>query len=360
MRDRCRQVTGIHENTGKMLFDPDGLPLEKLRRVCVEEFGLPGYRADQIFAWIHGRGVTDFGEMTDLSKDLRLHLSKTARFKTLSFVTHNEAPDGVIKGILGTHDNLSVETVVIPEEDKVTQCISTQVGCRMGCSFCATAQMGFHRNLTAGEIANQAAWGRKTAEKSGARISNLVYMGMGEPLDNYEPVRDSLLILLDPLGHNLSTRKITISTAGHVPGLQQLGRESFQVNLAVSINSPTQEVRARLMPISRRWPLQMLMETLRCFPLEKRRRITVEYVLLAGVNDSIKDAKKLALLFRGIPSKMNLIRINPFPGCAYKSPTMDQAERFQDVLRSEGYTVFLRKSRGAEIQAGCGQLATSP
>lgn len=352
-------MTETHEKTGRKFWDPAGFPLEKLRRVCIEEFALPRYKADQIFAWIHGRNVLDFSDMTDLSKNLRILLAKSFRFNTLSFVKQHEASDGVVKGVFETHDGLFVETVIIPEGEKVTQCISTQVGCRMGCLFCATARMGFNRNLTAGEIVGQAAWGRKIAEASGSRVSNLVYMGMGEPLDNYEQVRDSLLILLEPLGHNFSTRKITLSTVGNIPGLQRLGLESFQVNLAVSVNSPTQDVRARLMPAAKRWPLPMLMETLGSFPLEKRRRITVEYVLLSGVNDSSTDAKKLALLFRKIPCKMNLIRINPFPGCAYEPPTMEVAERFQDVLRSEGYTVFLRKSRGAEIQAGCGQLAAS-
>lgn len=350
-------MTESLNKSGDGVFDPSALPLEELRNRCVSELGLTKYRADQIFAWIHRRGVTDFSKMTDLSKDLRKELPQKARINTLKTEKIRKTPDGVTKATVRTVDRHLVETVIIPEGDKVTQCISTQVGCRMGCRFCATAQMGFARNLTAGEIVGQVSLGRQLTEKSGQRISNLVYMGMGEPLDNYESVRDSLLILLDSRGQDFSTRKITVSTAGHVPGLQKLAEESFQVNLAVSINSPKQEVRARIMPIARRWSLSELIQALRFFPLQKRRRITVEYVLLSGINDSLEDARNLARLFRGIPSKINLIRINPFSGCPYIPPSMEETEKFQETLRNAGYTVFLRKSRGAEIQGGCGQLA---
>ena len=359
-KDLTKDLTNESESEGETRAhrrELAGLPLDALRRVCVQELGLERYRAEQLFSWIHGRGVTQFAEMTNLSKKLRERLAAQAHVETLRETDLSTTADGVTKLALQTHDGHLIETVLIPEGNKLTQCVSTQVGCRMGCRFCATAQMGFTRHLSAAEIVSQVALGRRQAEASGRRLSNLVYMGMGEPLDNYEAVCDSLRILLEPLGHNFSTRKITVSTVGHAQGLRRLATEEFQVNLAVSINATTQRQRVQLMPAAKRWPLDELMKALHDFPLEKRRRVTVEYVLLAGVNDSLEDARRLAKLFRRLPSKINLIRINPFHGCPYTPPTMAHTERFQAILRDAHYTVFLRKSRGAEIQAGCGQLA---
>jgi 23S rRNA (adenine2503-C2)-methyltransferase len=354
------------------------LPHPQLERFVVDELGLARYRADQIFSWLHGRMATAFDQMTNLKKDIRRMLAARTRIETLTLVKTQKSADGVVKLALQTHDNHLIETVLIPEGEKITQCISTQVGCRMGCAFCATAKLGFQRNLTAGEIVAQVYAGRHAVEKSNAnapthnaadtfahnsvtasprRISNLVYMGMGEPLDNYAATIASLQILLYPRGANFSTRRITVSTAGHVAGLAKLGREPCQVNLAVSLNATDQKTRATLMPIARKWPLATLLSTLKSFPLEKRRRITFEYVLIEGVNASLQDAHRLARLLRGLRAKVNVIRLNPFWGCRLKPPSLAQTLRFQQALRSHDLTVLLRKSRGAEIQAGCGQLA---
>jgi 23S rRNA (adenine2503-C2)-methyltransferase len=295
--------------------------------------------------------------MTNIAKGLRSMLAEVAHIATLQEEKRAEASDGTVKLALGAEDGRTIETVLIPDGNKLTQCISTQVGCRMGCGFCATATLGFERNLTAAEIAYQVTLARRLAQKRDTRISNLVYMGMGEPLDNYEATISSLQILMHPLGHNFSSRRITLSTVGHVEGLRRLGTEQLQVNLAVSLNAPTQQQRAKIMPVARKWPLDQLMRALRRFPLEKRRRITIEYVLIDGLNDSVADAEKLARLLSPLRCKINVIKLNPFPGCRWRPPSDHKTIAFQNALRRHDLTVILRKSRGAEIQAGCGQLA---
>ena len=329
----------------------------ELERFVQEDLAENRFRADQIFRWLHGRGASTWEEMTDLSKDLRTRLGHRATIETLKIADWISGEDGTTKLAFRTHDGHIVESVLMPEGDKVSLCVSTQAGCALGCRFCATAQLGLKRNLTAGEIADQVGQAGAMAESSGMRLSHQVYMGMGEPLANYEPVRDSLMILMHPLGRNFSSRRITVSTVGQVPGLVRLADEPFQVNLAVSLNATTDAVRSQLMPIARRWPIEVLLKTLRGFPLERRRRITVEYVLIQELNDSVEDARRLVRLLKDLPSKVNLIRLNPFPGCGFRPSTMDRVERFQQVLRDHHITAMLRKSRGAEIQAGCGQLA---
>ena len=253
----------------------------------VAEMGEKRFRADQVFQWLHARGVRGWEEMTDLPKALREKLAAEARIGSLTVDTVQTSTDGTQKLRIRTHDGKFIESVLIPDGDKLTQCISSQVGCALDCRFCATATLGFGRNLTAGEIVEQVYLGRALA---GRRISNLVYMGMGEPLHNYAQVVRSLRILTHDLGANFSHRRITVSTAGLVAGIEKLGREDVRPNLAISLNATTDETRDEVMPINKKWNIARLLEAVRKFPLEKRRRVTFEYVLLDGVNDSDADA----------------------------------------------------------------------
>ena len=334
------------EKTGKGYSIPD----------VMEILGEDRFRADQIFRWIHCRRAARFAEMTDLSKDLRALLERVSSLGALKLVDTVHGEDSTVKLAFRTEDGHVVESVLIPEGDKKTLCISSQVGCALGCRFCATARLGLRRNLTAGEITDQVLQATAMADSESSRISNLVYMGMGEPLANYDQTVASLSILMHPLGRNYSSRRITLSTAGHLPGLQRLSHEPFQINLAVSLNATTDETRMRLMPAARKWKLDALFGTLKAFPLERRRRITFEYVLISGINDRVRDAHALASLLRDIPAKVNLIALNPFPGCGYESPDRVRVRKFLAVLRERGKKVTLRKSLGCDILAACGQL----
>jgi 23S rRNA (adenine2503-C2)-methyltransferase len=329
----------------------------------VEKLGERRFRADQLFRWLHGHGITDLDQMTNVAQGLRLRLAAETRLTTLKTVEVAESEDGSAKLAFRTSDGLLVESVLMPEDRKVSVCLSTQVGCAMGCTFCATAGPGLTRSLTAGEIVDQLyrirAWmqARDDDRCDDRRISNIVYMGMGEPLANLRGTRRSLEMIMHPLGANLSSRRITVSTAGVVPGLVQVATWDFQVNLAISLNATTQAVRERLMPIARKYPLERLFAALRAFPLEKRRRITFEYVLIAGINDTDEDAARLPRLVAGLPSKFNIIPFNPIEGCDFRPPDPDRVEAFCASIRRAGYTVITRHSRGADISAACGQLA---
>ncbi len=340
-----------------MKRDLRSLPRGELAVLLVREFGTEPYRADQLFSWLHRRGIEDLEAVSVLPAPLRKELAAAFQVVRLEPARSQTDEDGTAKLALRTWDGRLVETVLIPEEGKLTQCLSTQVGCRMGCSFCATARLGLKRHLSAGEIVAQVALGRSWAEERGMRLSNLVLMGMGEPLDNYEATIAALKILTDPLGMDFSTRRITLSTVGHLPGLKRLAAEDLAVNLAVSLNATTQEDRAALMPAARRWPLEELLQTLETFPLPRRRRITLEYVLLAGRNDRGQDAVRLAGIARRLRAKVNLIPFNPFAGAPFARPDETQVEAFAEAVRSHGVTVLVRRSRGGGIRAACGQLA---
>ena len=340
-----------------MTPDLRSLPRGRLAELLAPDFGAERYRADQLFSWLHGRLVEDVEAITVLPARLRQQLARRTRLVRLEVTATQSAPDGTTKLALETEDGHLVETVLIPEEGKLTQCVSTQIGCRMGCSFCATARLGLKRHLTAGEIVAQVAVGRSWAKARGQRLSNLVFMGMGEPLDNYEATVDALRILTDPLGADFSTRRVTVSTVGHVSGLERLAREDLLVNLAVSLNATTQRDRARLMPAARRWPLGELLAVLETFPLPPRRRITLEYVLLPGTNDRPADATRLGRIARRLKAKVNLIPFNPFPNSPFRRPTPEEIDHFAQAVRTYDVTVLVRRSRGGEIQAACGQLA---
>jgi 23S rRNA (adenine2503-C2)-methyltransferase len=335
------------------MLRPRELLLEELRAALVD-LGERRYRADQLFRWLHRKGAASVEEMTDLRRDTRARLAGLLDLTPLEVEVVQTAGDGTRKLRLRAADGARVESVLIPDDGKLTLCISTQVGCALGCRFCATATLGLRRHLTAGEIVDQVYRARALA---GERIGNLVFMGMGEPLHNYEGTLRAVRLLTHDLGASFSTRRITISTAGLVPGIERLGREDLQVNLAVSLNATTDAVRDRLMPINQRYPLAALLGAIRAYPLARRRRVTFEYVLLAGVNDSDDDARRLVKLLHGIPAKINLIPWNPHHGLGFARPTADRVARFQALLKQRGAAAYLRATRGDDIAAACGQLA---
>jgi 23S rRNA (adenine2503-C2)-methyltransferase len=321
--------------------------------------GWPRFRGEQIWRWVHDKAARSFDDMTNLGRETRARLAETATIGGLTLAEVQTSHDGTRKLRLVTHDGQSIESVLIPDGDKTTQCISSQVGCAVDCQFCATAKLGLKRNLDAGEIVDQVYLARKLLAEvePGRRISNLVYMGMGEPLHNYDNLVRSLRILTHDKGIGLSQRRITVSTSGLVPKLERLGGEDVRPNLAVSLNAPNDEIRDAIMPINRKWNIAKLLGALRAYPLEQRRRITFEYVLLAGVNDSLRDAGQLAKLLRGIKCKVNIIPFNPHPEAPYARPSHAAVTAFQDECRRLGMPTYLRTPRGDDIDAACGQLA---
>ena len=312
--------------------------------------GKEKYRAKQIFKWLYQRGAKSFDDMTNLSKEFRRELSLKARISSLEPETVEISKDGTKKFLFVLEDGSSIESVLIPEEDRATLCVSTQVGCAMGCRFCLTGTFKLTRNLTCSEIVNQVC-----AVQASDRITNIVLMGMGEPLANLDNVIPALQIMTSPDGFQISSRRVTVSSSGLVPEIARLG-ESVTVNLAVSLNATTDEQRNLLMPINRTYPIAKLMAACRKFPLPNRRMITIEYVLVRGINDSIEDARRLVKLLKGIPVKVNLIRFNEYEGCEFQSPEQASIDRFHAYLLEKNLTVITRASRGADISAACGQL----
>jgi len=329
--------------------------------VWAEAQGWAKFRGEQIWRWVHDKGVRSFDEMTNLSREVRAQLPDKASIGSLTVAEVQTSVDGTRKLRLVTRDGWSIESVIIPDPDgeKTTQCISSQVGCAVDCQFCATAKMGLKRNLDAGEIVDQVYLGRRLLEEvdPGRRISNIVYMGMGEPLHNYDNMVKSLRILTNDKGAKLAQRRITVSTSGLVPKLEKLGLEDVRPNLAVSLNAANDETRDMIMPINRKWNISKLMAALAAYPLEQRRRITFEYVLLAGVNDSLRDAAQLAKLLRGVKCKVNIIPWNPHPEAPYERPAPAVIDAFQNECKRLGLPTYLRRPRGDDIDAACGQLA---
>ncbi|KAB2829408.1 MAG: 23S rRNA (adenine(2503)-C(2))-methyltransferase RlmN, partial [Candidatus Dadabacteria bacterium] len=299
----------------------------------------------QLIHWIYERKVLSIREITEFSKDLRERLGAVAFISNLSLLNRQTATDGTEKFLFGLEDGESIESVLIPDEDRRTLCISSQVGCAMDCRFCLTGALRLRRNLRAHEIVDQViAAGRLLGSE---RITNIVFMGMGEPLANFENVVEAILRITGFL--KFSPRRITLSTAGLVPGILELPKRAPLVNLAVSLNAATDPVRDLLMPVNRTYPIRTLLDACRRYPVPPRRRITFEYVLLKGINDTPEDASRLVVLLRGIPAKVNLIPFNPYPGTAFERPV-------QDVLLAGGLTALIRKSKGGDIGAACGQL----
>lgn len=324
--------------------------------------GEKAFRASQVLKWTHQLGVDDFDAMTNLSKALRAHLKETAEIRAPEVALDRLSQDGSRKWLLRLQDGNCIETVFIPEDDRGTLCVSSQVGCALDCSFCATAQQGFNRNLTTAEIigqlwvASRALGGPRPSEER--PITNVVLMGMGEPLLNFDNVVRATNLMMDDFAYGLSKRRVTLSTAGYVPGIDRLAEVS-DVSLAVSLHAPTDELRDQLVPLNRKYPLRELMEACRRFAgsLQTHRQITFEYVMLAGVNDSERHAYELAALLKDLPAKVNLIPFNPFSGAHYMRSPDDSINRFRDVLLAAGLITITRKTRGDDIAAACGQLA---
>jgi 23S rRNA (adenine2503-C2)-methyltransferase len=313
--------------------------------------GKERFRAGQLLRWIYARGVADFAAMTDLAKGFRDELAQRATVSALTAEAVVVSSDGTRKFLFRLADGESVETVLIPmDEGRATLCISTQVGCAMQCAFCLTGTFGLTRNLTAGEIVNQVC-----AVRGRFPVDNIVLMGMGEPLHNLDNVVRALEILYNEHGFNYSPRKVTLSTAGLVPEMRELGRR-IRVNLAVSLNATTDEVRDRLMPVNRRYPLKELMGACREYPLAPRQRITFEYILIRGVNDTPADAKRLVTLLHGVKAKVNLIPFNEHEGSVYRAPEEATIEAFQRTLLDRHIVAIRRASKGQDISAACGQL----
>ena len=312
--------------------------------------GKERYRARQVFKWLYQKGAVSFEEMSNLSKDLRRELADAAWISTLEPEAVEVSEDGTRKYLFRLADGTTIESVLIPEEDRNTLCISSQVGCAMACEFCLTGTFKLTRNLSTAEIINQIC-----AVKREAEVKNLVFMGMGEPLANLDNVVRALRIITCDDGLQFSTRRVTVSTAGLVPEMDLLG-QAVTVNLAVSLNATTDAQRDRLMPVNRRYPLKELIAACKRFPLPSRRMITIEYVVIDGVNDSLDDAKRLVKLISGIPCKVNLIPFNEHEGCSLRKPTQRAIDVFHKYLLDKHFTVITRSSRGSDISAACGQL----
>jgi len=327
-----------------------------------ESIGEKRFRATQLMKWIHHYGVDDFDEMTNLSKALRARLKEIAEVRGPEVVYKDFSDDGTRKWVLKVDGGSCIETVLIPMDDKRrTLCVSSQVGCSLDCSFCSTGKQGFQRNLTPAEIIGQVwvaqrSFGPRT-DSSNRPVTNVVMMGMGEPLMNFEPVMDSMELMLDDWGYGLSKRRVTLSTSGVVPAIEKMiGRTD--VALAISLHAPNDELRNELVPINRKYPIKQLLDVCNRYldTLGDNRSITVEYTLIAGINDQPEHVAQLAKLLKGFDCKINLIPFNPFPNNDYRKPSRNAIMRFQNALIDSGYVVTVRSTRGDDIDAACGQL----
>ena len=324
---------------------------------ALESLGRPRFHGRQLFQWLHKRGITDFGEMTDLGRDLRSTLASEFRIVTPEVVRRDRSADGTTKFLLRLEDGQLIESVFIPDTPADTFCLSTQVGCAMRCGFCLTGKMGIIRNLTAGEIAGQVRVLTRELHMLQSRF-NIVLMGMGEPLHNYDATMKALRILGDEHGLAVNPRRITLSTVGVLPALERLATEPLMPNLAISLHATTEDQRDLLVPINRKYGLKELLDACRRFPVKRRDRITFEYVMLKGVNDTDEDARRLVRLLNGIRAKVNLLPLNEAAGIPYERPADARVNRFAQILAERGVVVSVRKSRGRDIRAACGQLIT--
>ncbi|RII31137.1 MAG: 23S rRNA (adenine(2503)-C(2))-methyltransferase RlmN [Geobacter sp.] len=378
----------IAETNSASAAPPVKTDLKNLTLPALEKFlqgqGKERFRATQIFKWIFQHDAGTFEEMTNISKALRAELAETAFISNLEPEAIEEGSDGTRKYLFNLGDGNAVEAVLIPIEGRNTLCISSQAGCAMGCEFCLTGTFKLTRNLTTAEIVNQimavkrdlasnpptlptvagnssqafddGEEGEEDLPESPAEIRNIVMMGMGEPLHNLDNVIPAIRIMIDGNGLQFSNRRVTVSTCGLVPEMERLGREIPNVNLAVSLNATTDELRNRIMPINRRYPIRELLRACKDFPLPGRRKVTFEYVLLGGLNDSLEDAKRLLRLISDIPNKVNLIPFNEHEGCDFRAPTRAAIDAFHKYLIDRHVTVITRDSRGGDISAACGQL----
>jgi 23S rRNA (adenine2503-C2)-methyltransferase len=322
----------------------------------VESLGAPRYRGRQITDWIYRRGVTDLDRMTNLPREFRRTLAEHARVEVPAIERRTPSQDGSQKLVFRLADEARVQSVLMPDGERLSLCVSTQVGCGFGCAFCLTGAMGLDRNLATGEIIGQVLGAAGTLGE-GLRLTHIVYMGMGEPLANYQATVRSLRLLTDPRGLGFSPRRITVSTVGLVSGIERLAREDLRVNLAISLHATDNDTRDRLMPVNKGFAIEELLAACRRFPLPFRQRMTFEYVLLDGVNDAVADARELARLLKGIRAKINLIPFNDWPGAGFSRPPLPRILAFQQALLERGITATVRWSKGEDIGAACGQLS---
>jgi len=365
----------------QVVFKSNATNLLGLDRAGLEAFfesiGEKKFRATQVMKWIHQLGVTDFQEMNNLSKALRNQLAETCCVQNLHIAKDQISSDGTRKWLLQLHDGNHIEAVFIPEDDRGTLCVSSQVGCALDCSFCSTGRQGFNRNLSTDEIISQV-WiaahlleeekklcagmhGNRAMQEqlpTGRKITNVVMMGMGEPLLNFTNVVDAMHLMLDDNAYGLSKRRVTLSTSGVVPALDRL-RDEIDVSLALSLHAGNDELRDKLVPINKKYPIKVLMDACKRYMKGKaaRERITVEYVMLDGVNDSDQQARELIYALKNVPCKVNLIPFNPFPDTRYKRSPAKRINAFRDILMASGLIVVTRRTRGDDIDAACGQLA---
>jgi 23S rRNA (adenine2503-C2)-methyltransferase len=326
------------------------LDLTELER----QFDDTPYRGSQIYSWVFNKGIRDISQMTNISKDMREKISRSAAVVYPDVGKKQVSEDGTEKIAYRLRDGNIIESVLIPEKDHWSICVSSQVGCAMGCLFCFTATLGYTRNLSSGEILSQVLF--PIHEYPDRHFRNVVFMGMGEPLLNYDNVLKAIRIMTDPKGVGISKRRVTLSSCGIIPRLRTLSKDS-ETGLAISLNAPTDAKRSMLMPVNRKYPMERLLKTLREYDLPNRRRITVEYVLVKGINDSIADARELVRTLHGLKAKVNLIPFNPWPGCPIQAPDTADVLAFEERLKDSPIQVMLRKEKGKDILAACGQLA---
>src|SRR3984893_17508794 len=349
-------ASGLHTNVAEDRVNLLGLPRSELEAFVAERLEAKPFRARQLMKWIYRRGAADFSVMTDLATDFRARLAEAAKISVPELVTEQRSSDGTRKWMLRMDAVQGIETVYIPEPDRGTLCISSQVGCAMDCTFCATAQQGFNRNLSVAEIVGQVWLAHRELEAS-SRITNIVLMGMGEPLANYRNVVPAMRVFTDDLGYDLSRRRVTLSTSGLVPQMYKLAEEC-NVALAVSLHAPNDALRNELVPINRKHPIdELLAACWHYIDKQNGRSVTFEYVMLDGINDKPEHARQLAQLLRGRPAKLNLIPFNVFPGTRYRRSPAATILRFRDILNENGVIATIRRTRGDDIDAACGQLA---
>ncbi len=333
-------------------LDPEGL------EQALAELGKEKFRAKQLLLWVYDKGEDDFSRMSNLAKDFREGLSEKFEIKLPKVVREQKSRDGTVKWLFEVGNGDTIESVLIPEDDRITLCVSSQVGCAIGCTFCATAQLGLKRNLEVWEIVGQLLYAKREAPKfygPERRLSNVVFMGMGEPLQNWARLKKVINLLESDFAFKISNRRITVSTSGLVPQIKKLGDES-DVNLALSLNASNDEQRQKLMPINKAWGMEDLRKALLEFPRPSNRKVTIEYVMLKDVNDSVEDARRLGGFLRGIPCKVNLIPFNEFKAVDFRTPETETVLKFQAALAAAGYNARIRTPRGRDISAACGML----
>ncbi len=337
-----------------------GLPLDKMQAFFTT-LGEKPFRATQVLKWIHQRGVHDFTEMTDISKKLQARLAEVSEIVLPEVTWQKDSQDGTRKWVMKMPGGSAVETVFIPEDDRGTLCVSSQIGCALDCSFCSTGKQGFNRDLSAAEIIAQVWLAVRSFEGKDEvrqrRVTNVVLMGMGEPLMNFEPVMDAISLMMEDNAYGISKRRVTISTSGVVPEIRKL-KARTDAALALSLHAPNDQLRDQLVPVNRKWPIAEVLDACNDYMagLGDKRVLTVEYTLLSEVNDELEHAHQLAELLRDTPCKINLIPFNPFPNSGYSRPSNNRIHRFRDILQQAGYVTTVRKTRGDDIDAACGQL----